>query len=591
VVGSDRVFLSTARLGSVTRRKLFSLPPVVPAIEQTPSPAPSTARISHATLRKSFRKTLQTVSGFRVRMRTVFVPYVLLPEGGREGVGPGEEDDDERERREAGNDERTVVLCVEIENSAESGRRVGFAVEAVEVRIGGEGAKATLIGWEDRDTDFSKQRDRFPLLIGANEQYNLLYAVSFLRSPGDVDGFSLTSDDPRIWDRFTGVSDADLQRAVTINIFGKPFLLSETLPTSEAHTLVAGQNIDTATDSGVVSFPTQTFSSRWNCVLDLSSHQDRGDLADLIDTDGGNNNNNALPEPASPFPTFSPRTASALGINSAFPPFQLFSLQAVAGSRRHTIASPIIWSGRSSSTPTTSRPTTLSPPSRDRPYSTITSTTKYAPNVPHFPLTPTTYAPPHFVSPDDLDEDGYATPTDPYARPPPTPAYPAYPASTFSPPPRSLAPLASQAGTVGPSVEIRRARGAPMGGAVPVPQTPGPTVAGALGPGPRSGVSDIDGAASAGMGGRAIVVSIGLLPPAQGGNGGPMIFPLDRFTLDIFVFNQSARTRRFEVSCVYRRRGKGKGERGSVTPGSAGKKPAGLFSVGILPLDNRVRIG
>ena len=269
ITGPDRVYLPTTRLGSVTRRKLFSLPPVVPALASAPSPATSTARLTHATLRKSFRKTLQTISGFRVRMRTVFVPYVLLPADGP-GIGQsdGDEDgEDERERREAGSDEHTVVLCVEIENSGESGRRVGFSVDAVDVQIGGEGAKAILIGWQER---MGSKHGAFPLVISATEQYNLLYAVSFLRAPGDVDGFSLTST--------TGdATNVDMQRAVTINIFGRPFLLSEQLSISEAHKLITEQgDMSEACKAGTVSFPTQVFSSRWNCVLDLSSNQTSG---------------------------------------------------------------------------------------------------------------------------------------------------------------------------------------------------------------------------------------------------------------------------------------------------------------------------
>jgi len=38
----------------------------------------TTPLIARATLRKSFRRTLSAVSGFRVRMRTVFVPYNSL---------------------------------------------------------------------------------------------------------------------------------------------------------------------------------------------------------------------------------------------------------------------------------------------------------------------------------------------------------------------------------------------------------------------------------------------------------------------------------------------------------------------------------
>ena len=76
------------------------------------------------TLRKSYHRTLQTVSG---RMRAVFVPNVLL----LETQGTLAELDDaekERERREAGSAERTLVLCVEIENSGKSGIGVGVVV-------------------------------------------------------------------------------------------------------------------------------------------------------------------------------------------------------------------------------------------------------------------------------------------------------------------------------------------------------------------------------------------------------------------------------------------------------------------------------
>ncbi|KAF8872472.1 hypothetical protein BD779DRAFT_1385913, partial [Infundibulicybe gibba] len=202
------------------------------------SPSPTSAsRAAHPTLRKSFRKTLQTVSGFRVRMRTVFVPYILLPE--LEGTHM-DEPDDERDRREAGNEERTVVLCVEVENSGDSGSGVGFAVEKVDVKVGGEGASVTLIGWGKGGFTKHAEKTTFPLRIESMAQYNLLYAVSFLRSPEEIDGLSIIHNSP----------STDLQRAVAINIFGKPYMDSKVV--------------------GDVSYPTQTFSSRWNCVLDLS---------------------------------------------------------------------------------------------------------------------------------------------------------------------------------------------------------------------------------------------------------------------------------------------------------------------------------
>ena len=578
------MYLPTTRLGSVTRRKLFSLPPVVPALASAPSPAASTARLAHATLRKSFRKTLQTISGFRVRMRTVFVPYVLLPADGP-GIGESddEDDEDERERREAGSDEHTVVLCVEIENSGESGRRIGFSVDSVDVQIGGEGAKAILIGWQER---MGSKHGAFPLAISATEQYNLLYAVSFLRAPGDIDGFSLTS----IGDATNG----DMQRAVTINIFGRPFLLSEQLSISDAHKLITEQDLDEACKAGTVSFPTQVFSSRWNCVLDLSSNQNPG-ITPELDADasdfGAHSGNNALPEPASPFPTFSPRTGSMMGFN-AFPPTPA---PAVAGQRRPTLPeTPFLkWSARSS-TPTTSRPgpQTSFPANAKRTPANKLGITAPAP----YPTTPTTYAPPPVLF--ESDEYYGSTPatammgaSDPYAKQqqqqPTTPAYPAYPPHSALPPtPASLGPVANPGGSVvGPSVEIRRERGS--GGGV-VPRTPG---SGGLGE--RGRVSYQRGVVE---GGPSVVVSIGLLLEGRRGRergagntrSDEMIFPMDVFGLDVFVYNRSERTRVFEVSYPHRRRRR---QEDRVSMGWGSRKGKGIAAHGILPLDNRVRVG
>jgi hypothetical protein len=64
-------------------------------------------------------------------MRNVFgVPYVLLPE--TEGtIADLDEEEKDRERREAGCEEKTIVLCVEIENSGDLGIGAGFLVEKV----------------------------------------------------------------------------------------------------------------------------------------------------------------------------------------------------------------------------------------------------------------------------------------------------------------------------------------------------------------------------------------------------------------------------------------------------------------------------
>ena len=84
------------------------------------------------------------------------------------------------------------------------------------MKIGGEGAKATLIGWGHGGFSSDAAKKAFPSRIGPLAQY-LLYAVSFLRSPEEMDAFSFV--------RAAGVGglpQSDLQRAVTINIFGKP---------------------------------------------------------------------------------------------------------------------------------------------------------------------------------------------------------------------------------------------------------------------------------------------------------------------------------------------------------------------------------
>jgi len=168
---------------------------------------------------------------------------------------------------------------------------------------------------------------------------------------------------------------------------------------------------------------------------------------------------------------------------------------------------------------------------------------------------------------------------------PRTPAYPAYPGS---PPPIPAtpfwqAPLSQQtgAGAVGPSVEMRRDRASSL-------PTPGVNVTGF----PLGGEVSIEAEKKAEASGQPIIVSVGLLPVSDKikskGKGKRRgigeIYPLDQFTLDIFVFNQSSWTRRLEVSHpeVRRRRRKGRGD--NARKGDQG-------TPGILPLENRVRIG
>lgn len=85
-------------------------------------------------------------------------------------LGPvSDEANGERERREARSEERTIVLCLEIENSGESGARIGFLDEIIDVNVGGDGVKATLIGWGDDAFKKKAEMKMFPLQVGPME--------------------------------------------------------------------------------------------------------------------------------------------------------------------------------------------------------------------------------------------------------------------------------------------------------------------------------------------------------------------------------------------------------------------------------------
>ncbi|KAH9856430.1 TRAPP trafficking subunit Trs65-domain-containing protein [Lenzites betulinus] len=677
----DALTLPSSRLGGNTRMHEFALGPPASASSSTPvpyatgitSPPASGTLPRAATLRKSFRKTLKTLSGFRVRMRTVFVPYFLLPQGtngahrrkarpiqaapGSDGSDSDATDSDldedilqEQEQREAGNEEHTVVLSVEIENvfaeahaSSSSGvPAYHFEVQRADVTVGGSGARTALVGWGEHGST-----DVFPLRIAPREQVNLLYAVSFLRGP-EVDEFSLARP-PGLESK--NASTDELQRAVSINISGRPY--------------------EEDSSSGEYAYPTHLYPSKWNCVLDLSSSsvsaakQRQKRESGGVDPNG--NDNFVLPTPASPFPTApAPPTRSITPLTTR----SVVPLTAVAGSKRHTLAaidtpaaeyaranlpslkSPMNYQSSTSmlnpanhppSAPLHSSPTptgfgggvqTLNIPS-NRASSYIPPSIAFQST---FPRSPTTYgapmSPPLPLPPSNLNplamsfthtqSDSVSTinevldpatpvPSPPLVPPPlRTPAYPAYPSSPSPVPPTPFwqTPIAQQAGggavAVGPSVEIRRDRGTAggAGGAGGVPPTPGPTVGG-FGFGGMQGLQNAGGGMpadrqsglyegeGAGEGGsESIVVSVGLLSSAKAhaGPGAGRLFPLDEFTLDIFVFNQSSWTRRFEVSFPEERRrrrmhGATRAPQGGLKNGEEAHPP------GIIPLENRVRIG
>jgi hypothetical protein len=187
----------------------------------------TTPPVSAIALRKSFRRVLSLSSGLKVRMRTLFLPQ-LLPVHATHG------DDNESEA------ERRIVLCVEVENPIDSSG-TGFEVERITVDVGGKGAKASAsLVCQPGQSISSTGEDIFPLRLEAVEQYNLLYAVTIASTPETRSGQGLEEAISKT------LGKGDEQRPVSIIVLGRPYL---------------PENV----------YPTSSFSSRWNCTLDLTT--------------------------------------------------------------------------------------------------------------------------------------------------------------------------------------------------------------------------------------------------------------------------------------------------------------------------------
>ncbi|EMD33815.1 hypothetical protein CERSUDRAFT_98362 [Gelatoporia subvermispora B] len=634
--------LPSTRLGPSTRRNAFGLAPrspTSPASALTPHP-------TSITLRRSFRKVLRTLAGIHVRMHTAFVPHVLLPPTNPMGkkirksaldhppattASMEDEDDEEaarraREQREAGSEEHTVVLCIEVENaftSDDDGSGVsteapqdsfGFTIDRAEIVVSGEDSRTTLVGWgETLIVDPECDEGMFPLRLAPREQLNLLYAVSFLRGPEAEDsGLVVPSNKPR-----RGIELSDTQREVQIILYGRP---------SDAPS--GGADVSGESDSVSDSFPARSYTSRWRCTLDLSPKRVPFSSRDSISTINRPSSPTAMPTPATPFPMSPapiPRGQGLLSIGQAIPP-AMPSLTSRSGTSSSSTPAPAIaGSKRFSATALMSpvdgwrRPPVdyTSPTSLLNPANAVAATSgSYTPTAASNPLlqlsvpgtrtsyfppsmmmqqaqvrSPTTYAPPPNpfthplapyapVSPFNLRtpvldiSPASPGPYSPGGEPPRTPAYPAYPSTPgISGPPTPIGlPQNVSTGVVGVTVDPRRERQGPV--------TPGPRVGGfPVGPGYDDEQTSTPE--------EPIVISVRLLPndSKRKAKGNPFaaeeIFPLDKFTLDIFVFNRSSWTRRFEVSYS--------DEKERRTRGAA--KASGERGPGFVPLESRVRIG
>ncbi|KIM69690.1 hypothetical protein SCLCIDRAFT_720501 [Scleroderma citrinum Foug A] len=538
---SEPLYLPSTRLGNVTRRQLFSLPSTLSSPESTSADS-SSKRGPYHILRKSFRKTLQMASGFRIRMRTVFVPHVLLPRDCSASETKGNQDDENdfnsgNEEREAGNSERTVVLCIEVENCGEPGPHIGFSLERVDVKIGGEGVTTRLIGWGEGACSSRVEEQVFPLFLGPMEQYNLLYVVSFLNMINDKDGFSLTPSSMKF--------GTELQRAVTISIHGRPYFFD------------SGRKGDGENPSSL-SYPTRPFSSKWNCILDLSPRPGE-DVIQLQDQSNGSRN--AFPEPPSPFPG---------ALSSPFAPLPTAKPgpQAVAGKHLDILGNaPAL---RATNNAVNTR---FSLAAHDYPSSPVPTS-----QMSHPPLSAAAQifarsrhtmlgAPPSTTTLgtglSDPPTQGFVTP--------PTPAYPPAAAADHFP---SIQAIGGSQGFPRPSIEFRRERDSNL---APAP----------LG---KSGAAQETVPSIA----EPIVVSVGLKHNDDSNEkiGQRKIYPSDVFALDIFVFNQSSWTRRFEVCYPGAdHRNRRKAERRKVDIAALDELKSTIVPPGILPLQNRVRVG
>jgi hypothetical protein len=531
--------LPSSRIGARTRKQDFSLPVSPPPTADLSSTTPTFG--TRATLRKSFRRTIPVVSCFRVRMRTVFVPYIIFDASHSDAVLD--------DALAAGHAERTVMLCVEIEHPGQAPE--GFSVDAVDVTVGGAGgARVRLLPGDGKSPP-----ELFPLRLNAHEQYNLLFAVELLSSPisekealllGGVSTSSLSEE---------------LQRPVTITVRGQPF--SGAL--SHENDIVSGKE--------ELLFPTQPFPSRWNCVLDLTPQWLPAP---------GHTDSEVLPEPPSPFPVTTPRIPSSTPDKPVAP-------NLVAGIKRSIAPS--------GPTPRSPRPIL---PLR---ASTGAIASSSAPSSPS-PLSKFAYTPPSIAASSGAPHTTYAAPPSSTGIPPPAslnkmlpmaeadeafvnsgggttppPATPAYPAYTKGSPvpatPRVQGPLAAWGAASVAGAVAEHPRGGSASAALlsraRVQSLPSSPAHGPPASASNSGVPERE----------RIVVSVGMHGGADAGSR--LLVPRDEFALDVFVFNQSVWTRRFEVS-VWERRRKRQGHGTGGWPG-AGPGP------GILPLESRVRVG
>ncbi|CAE7066777.1 unnamed protein product [Rhizoctonia solani] len=550
----DKLSLSTSRMGTGIRRQAFSLAPT-PSRKEATSPASvgttTATPLSNRplpTLRKAFRKTLPTASGIQVRLLPAFVPHAFT-------------DDDFAEHDEATGEEHSVVLSIELENLG--GQDSGFLVEKVQVTVNGEDTQTRLLG-----------STTFPLPLRSRDQYNLLYAVMFMLPPDLLDAASGRTHNRR--DSIPVTRDSFMHRVVTIIVTGRPFDLAKHDMTSQ--------------DIQNLGMRTKPFDARWHCPLDLLAMSQQSSAKSNRMADASVDlARDIYPVPPSPFPSvMSQRRNTGTPQSSNNPlgaPFSAVSTTpdgssfssvfggpvelpsaTVAGSKRHTIAGLASLAAKRASLPTSinqraSTPIIVPPAGLPRPG----APQKFVPMPPSVAagLTPSPGTTSFIqsqgtpkVSPTTSSHGSLGVPT------PVTPAFPAYPDAPLPSSPLSQAPVQGLMAAITPSLEPPARRDSLS----------------RQDSSHRDSMSDPLGQRAHAPVLQPVLVSVSLLPPD--GSSDERIYPMNTFSLEIFVFNESDVVRRCEISCPARKRWRQETQRDDH-PNTAG----------ILPLENHIRVG
>lgn len=185
--------------------------------------------------RRSARRALDVRSAVLVRMRTTNIAGV----GERFGEPPTRDNAED-------NTVPTLVLCVEVENPANSG--IKFALEDVGVQVAVPSEPYGALHPSARVHVEVKPIGTVPtsLVVEQGSQFNMLYRVDFSLP------YQGPASDNGVIDPSTLM--AETQRTVTIELFGRPVMLRRT-----------------ADRAGEEFSPADNFTSTWSCTLDFAT--------------------------------------------------------------------------------------------------------------------------------------------------------------------------------------------------------------------------------------------------------------------------------------------------------------------------------